>query len=168
MPTKTILAIDDEADILAFYRKILAPQQKGELDILGSESSDEPHPGLLCRTFDDPQKLVEEYKREVAAGRHCPVCIVDMMMKEGQQDGLTTAKQLREIDPDIDIVFCTAFSDVALEEIRATLRERVFFVRKPFNPDEFVMMIQSLVDYWQSFQDLKRQMALLSQGTTAD
>lgn len=162
MPTTTILAIDDEADILAFYRKLLAPQQLGDFDILGRSAS-ETQRGLLCRTYDDPEQLVSEFKQEVASGQHFPLCIVDMHMKEGQQDGLATARQLREIDPDIDIVFCTAFSDVRPEELRASLRERVFYVRKPFNPDEFSMMMHSLVQYWRIRQELKREAAFLLQ-----
>jgi PAS domain S-box-containing protein len=59
---------------------------------------------------------------------------------------------------------------VVPEDIRRRLGDRVFFVIKPPNIEEFTMMIYSLVDYWQSRQDLRRETAFLESllGSVSD
>lgn len=154
----TILAIDDEPEILELYRKLFATESPAELDILGAQNN-APSPSLIeCLTYADPRKLLDDYSAEVKQGRRCPLCIVDMRMS-APDEGLTTAIELRKIDEDIDIIFCTAVSHIIPEEIRNKLQKRVFFVGKPFNNEEFTLMVQSLVDYWQSRQDLHNESA---------
>ena len=129
MPHNTILVVDDDPDILTYYRKIFSQSCGDEYDILGGkeESRDQ---SLDCLTYSDPHELLEYYERAVKAGQRHPLCIIDMRMP--RQNGLMTAQRMREIDPGIDIVICSAFSDIAPDEIRAKLHEGVFFVRKPF------------------------------------
>jgi PAS domain S-box-containing protein len=160
MPKHTILAVDDEVEILELYRKVFNASPASDFDLFADSSAEELSTVLECRTYSDPEKLLEEYRREVAQGIHHPLCIVDMKMPL-HAEGLETAGKLREIDPDIDIVFCTANSKIVPEEIHARLRERVFFVLKPPNIEEFTVMVRSLVDYWQSRQDLRRETAFL-------
>ncbi len=160
MPKHTILAIDDEVEILELYRKVFNASSASEFDVLAGPAA-ESEQTLECRTYSDPEKLLAEYRREVAQGIRHPLCIVDMKMPL-HAEGLETAEKLREIDPDIDIVFCTANSKIVPADIHARLRERVFFVLKPPNIEEFTVMIRSLVDYWQSRQDLRRETAFLT------
>ena len=160
MPKHTILAVDDEVEILELYRKVFNASPASDFDLFTDSSAEELSTVLECRTYSDPEKLLEEYRREVEQGIHHPLCIVDMKMPL-HAEGLETAGKLREIDPDIDIVFCTANSKIVPEEIHARLRERVFFVLKPPNIEEFTVMVRSLVDYWQSRQDLRRETAFL-------
>lgn len=160
MSKHTILAVDDEVEILELYRKVFNASSSSDFDVLGDSRPDKPSAALECRTYSDPEKLLEEYRREVARGIHYPLCIVDMKMPL-HAEGLETAERLREIDPDIDIVFCTANSKIVPEHIHSRLGERVFFVLKPPNIEEFTVMIRSLVDYWQSRQDLRRETAFL-------
>jgi PAS domain S-box-containing protein len=160
MPKHTILAVDDEVEILELYRKVFNASPDSDFDLFADSSAEELSTVLECRTYSDPEKLLEEYRREVEQGIHHPLCIVDMKMPL-HAEGLETAGKLREIDPDIDIVFCTANSKIVPEEIHALLRERVFFVLKPPNIEEFTVMVRSLVDYWQSRQDLRRETAFL-------
>lgn len=63
-------------------------------------------------------------------------------------NGLETARLLREIDANIDIVICTAFSDTSATELRARIPGNVFYIRKPFVPDEFHLLVHSLVNQW--------------------
>jgi PAS domain S-box-containing protein len=160
MPKHTILAVDDEVEILELYRKVFNASPASDFDVFADSSAEELSAVLECRTYSDPEKLLEEYCREVEQGIHHPLCIVDMKMPL-HAEGLETAGKLREIDPDIDIVFCTANSKIVPEEIHARLRERVFFVLKPPNIEEFTVMVRYLVDYWQSRQDLRRETAFL-------
>jgi PAS domain S-box-containing protein len=160
MPKHTILAVDDEVEILELYRKVFNASPASDFDLFADSNAEESSAALECRTYSDPEKLLAEYRREVEQGIHHPLCIVDMKMPL-HAEGLETAGKLREIDPDIDIVFCTANSKIVPEDIHARLRERVFFVLKPPNIEEFTVMVRSLVDYWQSRQDLRRETAFL-------
>lgn len=153
MTDRTILIVDDDPEILAFYRKIFTGSDGGDFEILGSPVSGPRHV-LNCRTFLDPQELLHEYERSAEAGELHPLCILDMRMPI--LNGLATAVRMREIDPQIGIVICAAFSDVSLDEIRTKLHNDVFFVRKPFVPEEFLLLIHSLVGLWNTRQELKR------------
>ncbi len=159
MSNNTVLIADDDPGILEFYRKIFSPSRESDFDILGT-GGPVPDMSLSCRTYEDPQILLEEYARLVRANVRHPLCILDMRMP--LMNGLETARRLRGIDPEIDVVICTAFSDVSPEEIRKTLRRGVFFVRKPFDTGEFLLLIHSLVGYWNARQELARRTALLS------
>lgn len=153
MQNNTILIVDDDPEILAFHRKIFSPSQDAEFDILGShQPTDEAD--LNCLTFADPRELIEAYGKMVKAGERVPLCIIDMRMPS--MNGLTAALQIREIDPDIGIVICTAFSDISPEQIRLKLQRGCFFVHKPFVVEEFLLLIRSLVGNWNAQRELKQ------------
>ena len=151
MPNNTILIVDDDPEILAFHRKIFSPSQDADFDILGSYQP-AGEPALTCLTFADPRELIESYGKKVKAGERFPLCIVDMRMPS--MNGLAAALQIREIDPGIVIVICTAFSDISPEQIRSKLKKGCFFVHKPFVVDEFLLLIQSLVGNWNTQREL--------------
>lgn len=152
MTNRTVIIVDDDPEILAFYRKIFTTSHDEGFEILESPAS-EPSPGLKCRTFLDPLELLKEYERSAGEGKLHPLCILDMRMPI--LNGLATAVRMREIDPQISIVICTAFSDVSLDEIRARLDNNVFVARKPFVAKEFLLLIHSLVGHWNTRQELK-------------
>ncbi|MEN9307026.1 MAG: Phytochrome-like protein cph2, partial [Fibrobacterota bacterium] len=108
MLERTILVVDDDPAVLEFYQKIFRSEQASDFDILGTESVNKGR-SLQCRTFLAPGELLKWYSRTVAGGEVSPLCIVDMRMPG--IDGLDTALGLREIDPDIEIILCSAYSD---------------------------------------------------------
>jgi CheY-like chemotaxis protein len=71
-------------------------------------------------------------------------------------DGLETAKRLRSQDPEINIVFVTGYSDRPPSEISRELggADRLFYLVKPFDPDEVLQLISTLVVRWRSEQDV--------------
>jgi PAS domain S-box-containing protein len=159
MPNRTILIVDDDLEILAFYRKLFAPSSGREFDILGAPTA-APGPGLTVRTFSGPLEAGEEFERAVKAGERYPLCIMDMRMPA--LNGLAAAVRMRELDPEINIVICTAYSDVPISEVRSQLHNQVFFVRKPFLAEELLLLVDSLVGHWNTQQELKRTRAELA------
>lgn len=158
MPNNTILIVDDDPDILGFYRKIFDKGAAADFDILGGEA-ESTYAHLKCLTFSDPRELIRHCEETRKTGERHPLCIIDMRMPI--LNGMSTALRIREIDPDIDIIICTAFSDVPVEEIRAKLHGGVFFVRKPFVAAEFSLLVHSLVGYWNTRHELVRRTAFL-------
>lgn len=159
MSNNTILVVDDDPEVLAFHKKIFSAPRDAEFDILGSRDV-LCGTGLTCLAFSDPHELLREYSEKVRNGRQYPLCIIDMRMPV--MSGLMVAHRIRELDPDILIVICTAFSDISPEELSEKLQTGVFFVRKPFVADEFVLLIQSLVGNWNAHRDLERTQTLLA------
>ena len=159
MPSDIILAVDDEKHILALYRRIFMPPERGKFDILGTKSERVSLPSLDCRTYENPLEVVAEYRRQFAAGVRASVCILDILMPH--QSGLATARQLREIDPDIEIIVCTADPGTVPLSISKEFGNSVFFVCKPPNVEEFVMLVHSLVRSWQERRKLRRSTAML-------
>ena len=159
MPSDIILAVDDEKHILALYRRIFMPPERGKFDILGTKSERVSLPSLDCRTYENPLEVVAEYRRQFAAGVRASVCILDILMPH--QSGLVTARQLREIDPDIEIIVCTADPGTVPLSISKEFGNSVFFVCKPPNIEEFAMLVHSLVRSWRERRKLRRSSAML-------
>jgi PAS domain S-box-containing protein len=152
MHRQTVLVVDDDPAILEFYRKVFRADPTNGLDILGEK----PHvhrSDLVCKTFEAPSKLLSWYAQAVEEGRKCPLCVLDMRMPE--MDGLEVARRIRELDPEIEVVLCSAYADRSVAQMRALLDRRFYFVRKPFAPDEFMLLVDSLCVSWQRNLDRK-------------
>ena len=90
------------------------------------------------------------------------LAFVDMRMPPGI-DGLTTIVKLWEIDPDLQVVICTAYSDHGWEEIQAALpaRDRWLVLKKPFDKIEVLQLAQSLTEKWRLTQSARAELAAL-------
>jgi PAS domain S-box-containing protein len=160
MKSDVILAVDDDEGILEVYRKIFGAQETKAFDVLGRGEEPGSLPPLECRTYNSPKKLLEDVRADVARGLHYPLCIVDVLMPE--QNGVVTIRQLREVDPEIEIIICTADPGTVPLGVQGELGERIFFVRKPPVTDEFVLMVHTLVGYWRDRQELRSKTAFLT------
>jgi len=149
-----ILVVDDDPKVLEVYRLIFSGEASPSF-----EGSQRPDVALRCLAYTDAREMIQDYARMHARGERIPLGIVDMRMPK--QSGLVTAEQLRAIDPEIDIVISSAYNDVGTPQIREKLRERVYFVRKPFDYDELSLMVESLVHSWGERRKLQRRSAVL-------
>ena len=153
--TTHILTIDDDTTILDAYASILSPYKRTSLEdaIMKLEKLHD----IDCSAIDGGEKVidfhlhqannglegVEIFRREHEAGNRIPVCIVDMRMPNGI-DGLETSVRLKEIDPDVNIIIATAYSDRSSKEILECLKSNIFYIRKPFNNEEIYQLVYSL------------------------
>lgn len=153
---KTILIVDDDPDVLAYYWKIFAAAEVDDFDILGTSPPPEASRlvcrHLVCHRFTNASKFLSAFEKMAEADVRHPVCIIDMRMPV--MNGFETAQRVRALDPEINIIICTAHSDMDPAEIRANLSGSVFFVRKPFVALELYMMVHSLVDGWNAKREL--------------
>ena len=67
-------------------------------------------------------------------------------------DGVWAAARIRELDPAIEIVLCTAYSDVDPAEMGAIVppEEKLSYLQKPFHPHEIRQMTISLASKWRA------------------
>jgi PAS domain S-box-containing protein len=153
-----ILIIDDDLGIQGAYRMVLSPEPEDDRSssaqlakLLRSDAL--PGPSVSLR-FDlefasqGPEGIALV---EAALERHHPfaAAFIDIRIPPGF-DGMETAARIRRIDPDIEIVIVTAYSDRSREEIVRAVGapEKLLFLRKPFDPEELIQMALSLTVKW--------------------
>jgi CheY-like chemotaxis protein len=150
-----VLIADDDEHILQAYREAFADtestQEMRVLDALAAElfepsdvANDEPHFDVVaCSQGDDAISLAEE-----AAGDGHPfdVVILDVRMPPGI-DGVEAGSRIRAMDPDVEIVFVTGFSDVPLEELQRRVPPpmKLHYFNKPLSFSQLAQDVGSMV-----------------------
>ncbi len=161
LKNRSLLIIDDNHALHRDYHAVLRPDQRDEsqdkLDQLESlllGQSDAEKTKRRERNFEiqsayQGEEAYELVQRHMAKGIRYPLAYVDMRMPPGW-DGLDTIKKLREVDPQMQFVIVTAYSDYSEEEIEAELGAQtpVQFAYKPFDPTELYEMTYELVQKW--------------------
>lgn len=153
-----ILVIDDDRDIWKAYKLVLSPEpsQSGEhLRELGELLAGHTEKRLLNgHEFELSFAAQGKEGCDMAAaaleeGRPYALAFVDVRMPPGI-DGMETAARLHQIDPDIEIVIVTAYSDRSCDEIVKAVGSphKLLFLRKPFDAEELKRLTVSLTDKW--------------------
>lgn len=148
-----ILVVDDNPDIHVDVKKCLAPGAKSSaLDALESEMFGTTASAAAAPTYEvvgATQGLegVAACSRAIHEGRPFSAAFVDMRMPPGI-DGLETIERLWKLDPSLQIILCTAFSDYSWKEISRRLgpRDNLLVLRKPFESIELQQMAVALCE----------------------
>ena len=158
-PNRRILLVDDEPRILEELEKVLAPTQKGSAELselenrLFSNSETKQKSTIVydvccCRQGDEAVCKVQEAieKEEPFA-----VAFIDIRMPPGP-DGVSTAEQIRKLDPNIQIVMMTGYSDFDISEIanRIPPEDKLLYMQKPIHSQEIQQFALALTAKWQS------------------
>lgn len=140
----SILVIDDDTGIHEDYQRSLidpGPDDR-ELDFLAAELFGDDNAAPASPNFEilhafQGQEGVEMLRDELAHGRRLSMAFVDIRMPPGW-DGVETTRHLWELDPDLQIVLCTAYSDFTWEETvrRLGRSDGLHLLRKPFSPEQ--------------------------------
>jgi diguanylate cyclase (GGDEF)-like protein/PAS domain S-box-containing protein len=106
-------------------------------------------------------------KVEAALVKDLPyaMAFIDMRMPPGW-DGLETIERLWQVDPKLQVVLCTAYSDYSWENIaeRLELGDRLLILKKPFDAIEIRQLACALTVKWQIAEDATLKMNLLEQA----
>jgi len=158
-PNHRILVIDDNKAIHDDLRKILLSGSRAE-----HLQDDEAvlFGGTTCAAtrFEIDSAYqgrdgLAKLERSLADGRPYALAFVDIRMPPGW-DGVETALRLWQIDPQLQVVICTAFSDYSWEETIDKLgheSERFLILKKPFDHVEVRQLATALTRKW----ELERQ-----------
>ncbi|MEI8346496.1 MAG: response regulator, partial [Pseudomonadota bacterium] len=151
-----ILLIDDQMSIHEDFRKVLTHDQKvdemAELEqqFLGERQEVKVDvPEYQIDSAYQGQEGLEKVKTALAQKQPYMMAFVDMRMPPGW-DGLTTIKHIWEIDKDIQVVICSAYSDYSWKEIVSVLghSDRLLILKKPFDNIEIIQMANNLCEKW--------------------
>lgn len=166
--TYRVLVIDDTRGIHEDIRKVLASPKKnvvGSFEIeVGSETTSSP---LRESHFEIDSAFQGEeglacVRKAQQEGRPYALAFLDMRMPPGI-DGRETIRRLRQMDSDLQVVLCTAYSDYTWEDIAATTgpTARVLILRKPFEPIEIRQLAHALTEKWRLEREEQSRMGAL-------
>ena len=98
---------------------------------------------------------VEAVARSIADNNRFSMVFLDMRMPPGK-DGLWTAEKIRELDPMINILIMTAYSDIDPAEISARVQpvDKLLYGHKPLRPQEIRQFAAALSNKWRSENEL--------------
>ncbi|MEO7319256.1 MAG: PAS domain S-box protein, partial [Chthoniobacteraceae bacterium] len=161
-----ILVVDDNEAIHADFRKILGTDAT-EMDFDAEEAAvfGESETPVQRGQFEidfalQGREALELVRAAVQRGERYAVAFMDMRMPPGW-DGLETTQKLWEVDPDLQIVICTAYSDRSWEEMMDVIEnpERVLILKKPFDSIEVLQFAHALTRKWELSQALTGRFA---------
>lgn len=150
-----LLIVDDNTAIHDDFRKILCANnvdrdyEQVEAAFFGEAIAPIAGCSFEVDSAYQGQEALEIVKRSAAEKRPYAVAFVDVRMPPGW-DGIETISQLWKVDPQIQVVICTAYSDYAWEDIFKTLgrTENLVILKKPFDTVEVVQLAHSLSEKW--------------------
>ena len=122
-----VLIVDDEPDNLALLYRTL----RGKYEIARSTS---------------PLAALEMLKQE-----HFHCILSDHKMPE--MDGVEFLKHCNEIAPDAMRLLVTAYSDAGILIDAINYAKIYRYIKKPYNPDELLLIVANALDYYQLKQD---------------
>lgn len=150
-----VLVADDDEHVLECYREAFGEEEPTNhmraLDALSAELFDpqndiEEQPKfdvVACRQGEEAIRTVAD-----AAERGAPfdVIILDVRMPPGI-DGVEAGSRIRKLDPDVEIVFVTGFSDIPLEELRRRVPPpmRLHYFNKPLSFSQLAEDVATMV-----------------------
>lgn len=168
-----ILLVDDETQNIKALMAILEAEESiGQLDEdlvmlqqMFSSSPEQEH-GETGSQFwvcaaESGEAAVQLVEQQKSAAEPFALAFIDMRMPNGM-DGLQTAKEIRSLSPDIEIVIMRAWSDYTLEQIRAVLGHNFTYMGKPFNNDDVSQRaVEGCAKWYRHQQSKAAQQALI-------
>ncbi|CEK12051.1 GGDEF/EAL-containing response regulator [Legionella hackeliae] len=164
-----ILIIDDNPAIHSDFIKILTTKntlEDNELanfehQIFGKKRSSEL-PTFRLITAMQGREGVAKIAEGLEDNDPYALAFVDIRMPPGW-DGVETARKIWELDPNIQIVLCTAYSDYTWEETIQHLgqRENLLILKKPFDSIAVRQLSCALSKKWQLLQESRAYTQLL-------
>ena len=168
-PGRRILLCDDSPAIHEDIRKILGARGRGT-DALDRMEADlfEDGAGLAPQSELDGYQIDSAYqgpealamvRAAHAEGRPYCLAFVDVRMPPGW-DGIETINQLWRVDPDLQVVICTAYSDHSWSEIirRLAPTDGLLILRKPFDAVEIRQLAHTLSTKWTLRQQARKHL----------
>jgi len=161
-----ILIVDDNRDIHDSFRRVLcwAPVRPGALE----EAESELFGPSAARASRQPFELdsacqgregLDLVQAALGSRRPYALAFVDVRMPPGW-DGIETSARIWQVDPDLQIVICTAFADYSWDDMVDKLgaTDRLVILKKPFEAIEVLQLASALTEKWRLQQEAKHEL----------
>jgi diguanylate cyclase (GGDEF)-like protein len=168
------LLIDDNASIHGDFRKVLSVDADDrthetlallESDLFGDEERRTgARPNFEVDSAYQGKEGVAMVRAGLERGQPYAMAFVDMRMPPGW-DGLQTIEELWKIDPDVQVVICSAHTDYDWSEVveRLNHSDKLLVLRKPAEPIEVLQCATALTRKWDNERLVRDQMLELEQ-----
>jgi signal transduction histidine kinase len=166
LANRRILVVDDDYGIHEDFRSVLGYMRDGGLDALEAAVFDSeplaPGEAFQVETASQGEAGCARVAQARALGAPFALAFVDMRMPPGW-DGMRTIDRILEIDDEIQIVLCTAWSDCPWSEVlhRFAGVDRILILRKPFDAVEVRQMASALTARWMHARNAEASRATL-------
>lgn len=166
LDNRRILIVDDTHSIHQDFEKILLVDNTNSLEdmeaMLFGQDLNPTNPNSIDFQLDSAfqgNEALEKVKLSIEKKLPYALAFVDMRMPPGW-DGIQTIEYLWQVDPNIQIIICTAYSDYSWQETFARLgnSDNLLVLKKPFDNIEVLQMANALVYKWNS--DMQARMKL--------
>lgn len=138
-----VLIADDDEHILKCYRSAFEKRTAAASEQLIEAMEDElfesgkratTPPMFELATCDQGEGAVERAAEAVAEGKPFDVVILDVRMPPGI-DGVKAGSEIRKLDPDVEIIFVTGYSDIPRDELeqRVPPPSKLHYYSKPLS-----------------------------------
>ncbi|MES2475515.1 MAG: response regulator [Verrucomicrobiota bacterium] len=103
------------------------------------------------------QEALEMVTTALQSGAPYSLVFMDVRMPPGW-DGIETTTRLWKVDPDVQVVICTAYSDYSWDQIISQLgrTDRLLILKKPFDTIEVEQIAHALTTKWTLQQAARR------------
>ncbi|GAB4563698.1 MAG: hypothetical protein Tsb0020_13030 [Haliangiales bacterium] len=154
---RRVLIVDDSPSIHADFREILAPRRTdslAELDelLFGDDAPVAPEAPTTEFALDfayQGQEALTMVEAATGEGRPYAVCFLDVRMPPGWS-GPETLAHLWRVDPNLQVVLCTAYADLSWQSLLASFArtDGLLILKKPFEVPEVRQMAYALSEKW--------------------
>ncbi len=152
-----VLIADDDETILECYRQAFSggerPAHRLALDTLEAELFETPGEAAPSVHFSvvacsQGREAVDLAAAATRAGRPFDVVILDVRMPPGI-DGVEAGRQIRRLDPEVEIVFVTGYSDIPRDELERRVPPplKLHYFNKPIS---FLRLAEDVADMVQA------------------
>lgn len=150
--------MDDNLSIHEDFRTILCSKEEdpgaSKLDALEASFLGSSVRREVIRRFEldsayQGEEALAKVQQAMAEGRPYAMAFVDGRMPPGW-DGVETIAQIWKVCPDLQVVFCTAFSDYSWQQIiqRLGQNDNFLILKKPFDCVEVLQLAHTMSKKW--------------------
>ncbi|MBV8803026.1 MAG: diguanylate cyclase, partial [Gammaproteobacteria bacterium] len=170
---RRILLVDDNKTIHEDFYKVLT-LQKGDRALLEVEAliygnskplekKAQELPYIIDSAYQG-QEALELVKTSTDKNQPYTLAFIDVRMPPGW-NGIETIQRIWEVDPNIQVVICTAFSDYSWKEIIKKLgySENFIILKKPFDVIEIRQLAAALTKKWELNREVQYQIQHLQE-----
>jgi diguanylate cyclase (GGDEF)-like protein len=164
-----IIIIDDNPSIHHDFIKILRTEAINEIDnlsddLFGPDKTQPTLPQFQIDTASQGQEGVARIKEAIDENNPYALAFVDVRMPPGW-DGVETIKHIWELDKNIQVVMCTAYTDYSWEDTITHLgkTDNLLILKKPFDNISVRQLASALTTKWQLAEKTRDYTAVLKQ-----